>query len=425
YITVNDDEEGWRRDLGPLFDESAPLLERHQTSSTIPPTTTAAVSPYGEMNIDLSRESDDDGRHREVGAYDVALLASPAASGLSRRSRAAQWSVSAAHFARMVARVTGHVAESFMNGPMYGIIAAFVVISIPPLKRNILMPGTVLYSVASAISMLGDACVPMTIMALGAQLGFMHSSGEVYPPSRDVSPDRRHALARDTGSMVSLSGESYTACPAASVVLEGSIECSSGMHHEPCVSQDAGASRIIREYQPSLRRYTKYHGPSAGDTCEFSSPAFCNSPLAAATTTMSSPHSGQGAQSISGRHKHQLRHHNPKRLQYIGVLITLFARFLVVPLVTSLALIVVQTKFPSLAPAILSKDPVLVLTLLLLSACPPAINLITISHVTGMFQDEAAIILFWSYLLGALFMALEISAFLWVVNAIRTPEGGC
>ncbi|KAJ2427181.1 hypothetical protein GGF41_001778 [Coemansia sp. RSA 2531] len=64
----------------------------------------------------------------------------------------------------------------------------------------------------------------------------------------------------------------------------------------------------------------------------------------------------------------------------------------------------------------MADDPVYILTLLILSSTPPAINLITVSQATGKFETEAAQILFYGYVLGIFVMAVEVSGFLWLTN---------
>ncbi|KAI7833795.1 hypothetical protein BX661DRAFT_222607 [Kickxella alabastrina] len=61
---------------------------------------------------------------------------------------------------------------------------------------------------------------------------------------------------------------------------------------------------------------------------------------------------------------------------------------------------------------------VYILTLLILSGTPPAINLITVSQATGKFETEAAEILFYGYILGIFVLAIEVSGFLWLTSVL-------
>ncbi|KAI8333975.1 hypothetical protein BC941DRAFT_433506 [Chlamydoabsidia padenii] len=45
----------------------------------------------------------------------------------------------------------------------------------------------------------------------------------------------------------------------------------------------------------------------------------------------------------------------------------------------------------------LSKDPMYIVMMIILGSTPTAINLIQISQVTGMFEEEMLHVLFWSY----------------------------
>ncbi|KAJ1920123.1 hypothetical protein H4219_001496 [Mycoemilia scoparia] len=204
---------------------------------------------------------------------------------------------------------SGYIAP-FMNPPIYGILFAIIVLLFPGLQKNMVQPGTFLHAVYGGISMLGDACIPMVIISLGAQLGIMG-----LPVQQDTE-------------------------------LSDSSSC-------------------------------------AEDEC-------------------------RGSRSSSNEH-----------LQRVGVLVVMMGRCLIVPAISSLALITLKAKFPHIAP-MLSEDPILLVVLLLLSACPPAINIVGVSQATGKFQDEAAVILFWSYILGTAFLAAWISGFLWLGDYLNS-----
>ncbi|KAJ1916255.1 hypothetical protein H4219_003875 [Mycoemilia scoparia] len=106
-------------------------------------------------------------------------------------------------------------------------------------------------------------------------------------------------------------------------------------------------------------------------------------------------------------------------IQNRGVILVMTGRFLFVPTISVCVLSFLRIYLPNAIP-LLAEDPVFMLTLLILSATPPAINLITVAQATGKFEDEAALILLWSYLFGIAIMALEFSGFLWLTNVLKS-----
>ncbi|KAJ1834095.1 hypothetical protein LPJ63_002205 [Coemansia sp. RSA 2711] len=107
----------------------------------------------------------------------------------------------------------------------------------------------------------------------------------------------------------------------------------------------------------------------------------------------------------------------PQRQQRRGVALVLAGRFVAVPTLAIALITTLRVAFPGLVP-LLAQDPVYVLTLLILSSTPPAINLITVAQATGQFEAEAAQMLFYGYVLGILVLAVEVSGFLWLTSVL-------
>ncbi|KAJ1832740.1 hypothetical protein LPJ73_007972 [Coemansia sp. RSA 2703] len=100
-----------------------------------------------------------------------------------------------------------------------------------------------------------------------------------------------------------------------------------------------------------------------------------------------------------------------------GIVMVLVGRFVFVPTLAIALISTLRICFPHWLP-IMVNDPVYILTLLILSGTPPAINLITVSQATGKFETEAAQILFYGYILGIFVLAIEVSGFLWLTSAL-------
>ena len=108
-------------------------------------------------------------------------------------------------------------------------------------------------------------------------------------------------------------------------------------------------------------------------------------------------------------------------MQNRGIFLVLTGRFVFVPTISVCVLTFLRVYLPKAIP-LLAEDPVFMLTLFILSATPPAINLITVAQATGKFQDEAARVLLWGYLLGIVVLAIEFSGFLWLTNALKVSN---
>ncbi|PVU95651.1 hypothetical protein BB561_001675 [Smittium simulii] len=100
-----------------------------------------------------------------------------------------------------------------------------------------------------------------------------------------------------------------------------------------------------------------------------------------------------------------------------GVVVVLLGRFCFVPICAIGILLGMKTFLPSFAK-LLSEDPVFFFTLLVLSSTPPAINLITLVQAKGKFEDQAAHILMWSYLVGIFVLSAEVGIFMWFTNRV-------
>ncbi|KAJ2746290.1 hypothetical protein GGI20_001491 [Coemansia sp. BCRC 34301] len=107
-----------------------------------------------------------------------------------------------------------------------------------------------------------------------------------------------------------------------------------------------------------------------------------------------------------------------KRQQNSGVVLVLTGRFLVAPLLTCGALLAIYQYAPWLAPLVRS-DPALFLTLAIASATPPAISLLTVAQRLGKFENEAANILAFSYVVGVVALAMEVAVFLSIASYLK------
>ncbi|KAJ1739083.1 hypothetical protein LPJ78_003427 [Coemansia sp. RSA 989] len=253
--------------------------------------------------------------------------------------------------------------------PVYAILAAFIVITIKPLHETFMNPNTLLYTLWSAIDMCGDACVPLILISLGGQLGMMKREKQ------------QSALSTETS---------------------GAQQC--GICDQQSDSEDStGITRAPSSAQ-------------LGDVATYQTQHDSTIPSIVVRSATES-----GAQSAVQLHYHCSGHFDLNSMtsaeQRKGIVLVLVGRFVFVPTLAIILISTLRIVFPSLLP-IMSQDPVYILTLLILSSTPPAINLITVSQATGKFETEAAQILFYGYILGIFVLAIEVSGFLWLTSAL-------
>ncbi|KAJ1942547.1 hypothetical protein GGF37_003069, partial [Kickxella alabastrina] len=257
--------------------------------------------------------------------------------------------------------------------PVYAIVAAFLVITIEPLHRAFMEPNNVLYTLWSAIDMCGDACVPLILISLGGQLGMMARNAAAAAAQQAVkTPD----IERQYPAMHAANRTPISAAG------------SPGSTRTPSVAQLAG------NYAGSVPSIVVRSATGSGNRNTLGTPGF------------SEPEEDDNAETaISAAEQRK------------GVILVLAGRFVFVPTMAIVLISTLRIFFPHWLPIMVS-DPVYILTLLILSGTPPAINLITVSQATGKFETEAAEILFYGYILGIFVLAIEVSGFLWLTSVL-------
>ncbi|KAJ2709174.1 hypothetical protein H4R19_004385, partial [Coemansia spiralis] len=268
------------------------------------------------------------------------------------------------------ARAAWEAAQPCLTPPVYAIVAAFIVIMIQPLHESFMDPDSLLNTLWTAIDMCGDACVPLILISLGGQLGLMAADSR-HPPLA-AAEDSQCASVRD-GLDSDDSADEVTRAPSRTRLADHRQSPS-----PPAIilrtDTRAGGSSVELSRAGAAGQYTPRLRALDNDT-------------------------------LSARDQHK------------GVVLVLVGRFVFVPTMAVIVISVLRIWFPTVLP-IMAADPVYMLTLLILSGCPPAINLITVSQATGKFETEAAQILFYGYVLGILVLAVEVSGFLWLTSAL-------
>ncbi|KAJ1798655.1 hypothetical protein LPJ59_002362 [Coemansia sp. RSA 2399] len=322
------------------------------------PPLVASGSPALDMLRTFARDSIDDDELTPLYLGVSAHTARP-----SKAQRAMQLARSAGKSVRSA----WDSAQTCITPPVYAIIAAFVVILIDPLHEELMNEASVLHTLWSAIDMCGDACVPLVLISLGGQLGMMSaqkSNEQAKPATRLIGAES----------------------PTNSTRFPSSVHMDSVHVAVSDESSERGIPPIM------LRTDTE----AGGSTID----------LGERAETMEG-----GGGEVLGDTRISLEE------QRKGAAVVLVGRFVFVPTLAMILITTLRVVFPRLLP-IMVNDPVYILTLLILSSTPPAINLITVAQATGKFESEAAQILFYGYVLGIFVLAVEVSGFLWLTNML-------
>ncbi|KAJ2537591.1 hypothetical protein EV175_006677, partial [Coemansia sp. RSA 1933] len=191
------------------------------------------------------------------------------------------------------------IVRPCLTPPLCAVVVALMVVLTPPLQQSLLQQGTYTYCLWKAIETCGQACIPATLLALGAQL----------------------AIKRKPGSH----------------------------------SSEGVAS--AEEYQVSEKEQNK------------------------------------------------------------GIMLVVLGRFAVVPVCCCAILFAIHSFAPWMVP-LLRTDRMLFLTLAIVSATPPALNLLTVAQSLKMYEGESARILSYSYIVGMLVLSVEVSVFLYLASLL-------
>ncbi|KAJ1907348.1 hypothetical protein LPJ81_000810 [Coemansia sp. IMI 209127] len=196
-----------------------------------------------------------------------------------------------------------NVVKPCLTPPLCAVVAALLVVLAPPAQQALLRQGSYTYCLWKAIETCGQACIPATLLALGAQLAIKRKPG----------PQSNEGIAN------------------------------------------------AEEYQVSEKEQNK------------------------------------------------------------GVMLVVLGRFAVVPACCCGILFAIHGFAPWLVP-LLQTDRMLFLTLAIVSATPPAINLLTVAQSLKMYEGESARILSYSYVVGMLVLSVEVSVFLYLASLFGPPH---
>ncbi|OLY85125.1 putative transporter [Smittium mucronatum] len=344
-----------------------------------------------------------------------------------------------------------------MTMPIYAILLASATVMFPKFKTILLDKSYSINVLFSAIQMCSDSCIPITILTLGGQLGQIGEEESLNNKNTSNSYHRLQSPSIEQESTYLEESTNFVHFPE-----------SSSLHKD-------GSANLNDENVP----YTSYRPNSQIDSAPSSSssethiPSFNNSALnltnqcshnsfdhtntynhqkivrknvakfkgmstihgnnVHATGTPDGYHSGHTAENIYSGADHtnpgdfincnsvptttEFHQKDSSGNRNKGIFIVLVGRFMVVPLFAATLLVFLKVCVPNHV-TLLASDPVFFFTLLILSATPPAINLITVVQSTGLFEDDAANLLMWGYLVGIFTISLEVGGFMYLTSIL-------
>ncbi|KAJ1913984.1 hypothetical protein IWQ60_008996 [Tieghemiomyces parasiticus] len=273
--------------------------------------------------------------------------------------------------------------NGLLNPPVYAIIAALAVQFIPGVHEVVMDPDSLFIPFIKAIQISGDAAIPVMLLSLGAQLGGVQlgMAGALSRVARHLTP----ASFRSRMSSAS-SSSSNLAVPPALTLLDADVPA-----YASRTGANAGTSSLL---VPGCRsdevQVTTIHVPESPsnepDALSQASSTAENSQIITSSTRGFS----DGTKSI---------------------ILTMVGRFIIFPAICIPMLLFLRPYIP-----IAAADPVFILTLMVLCCMPPAINLITVAQALGIFEEESAKLLFYTYVTAVPVLTLLITIFLLVVS---------
>ncbi|OLY85124.1 putative transporter [Smittium mucronatum] len=345
--------------------------------------------------------------------------------------------------------------------PIYAILLAVGTVMLPSLKAMLLDKSCSINVLFSAAQMCSDACIPITILTLGGQLGQIKEEEEeieknkiktdqVHPSNSNeqvpVCQEETSSLVQSPENCINLknrfnnmnmqnteqvsygsiyqqnnSSDLITHSPSSSKSIIKSNEALTKTE-ETSLLKTAERSKHVNENNSmgnNLERFGNQPKSHPGESRPFQArnnfnTYFCEDNFETDTDHIQSDGFIECGE-IPTINKAQKQYSPGNKNK--GVFIVLAGRFMVVPSFAVMFLVLLKTCVPNWA-TLLSNDPVFFFSLLVLSATPPAINLITAAQTTGLFEDDAANLLLWGYLVGIFTISLEVGGFMYLTNIL-------
>lgn len=270
-----------------------------------------------------------------------------------------------------------------LTPPLFTALLALVIGLVPALHQLIMGADSKFYAyVIRPIEGCGAAAIPMILLCLGAQVVHLASTNATSTPD----PTRPALQRRRSANVASVFSHAHATSDSSS---------SEDDEHE-----DPGWLRIpnhgSRKSQAQTQDRTRTslsHASSSStlylqNTYQDSDDELPPPPPAATPQGPLPIPSADNGLAESGLY---LMGHRYKKVTPVAF--TLFARMLLVPLISLPAILF----HPSSMSPILTMDPTFKLTLMLIAAAPTAINMTQLCQIKGFFETEMAQVLFWSY----------------------------
>ncbi|PWA00281.1 hypothetical protein BB558_003665 [Smittium angustum] len=337
------------------------------------------------------------------------------------------------------------VIKACLTMPVYAIIFGIISVVIPSIKNSLLDTSSPFNIFYSAIDLCGDACVPLVILSLGGQLGQMQKESSFGQQNgKNISfleKSKMKALALfnlikefpNYNTLSTNQPQQYPQSPLNETIPRVFVSYQEETHSTETREHSHSVDISPKNNGDELKKNLTLKIQKSDETCNSSNPIIqtgyetlgngkvsgqdpeIHNSLRMRQSKNHIVHDEDDTNSINSDLEIENRDYVSNSDQKKGIFIVLFGRFLFVPIFAIIILLYLRSMFPKQA-ALLVADPVFFFTLLILSATPPAINLITVAQSTGRFENEAGHLLMWSYLLGIFTLSAEVGFFMWLTN---------
>ncbi|PVU87609.1 hypothetical protein BB561_006256 [Smittium simulii] len=330
-----------------------------------------------------------------------------------------------------------------INVPVLGILAGIVSAAIPSIKRRMLDVNSVFNIVYLAMETCGRACVPLILVSLGCQLALAlvskHDGGKTSQIDIKVAIentkqidskvviennkqiDSKIAIENTKQIYTKIAIENTKQIDSKIIGVENSGilqtgECSLAAQNRQknnCVGGKKAENSIqCTKERLGLKMINTTNGQESSE-----SKALIFGCNATQYGSMKAADKNKRARAANVAMKS-----GEVRIGWVEVSIVLAGRFVIVPGVAVVILSVMKKQSLSCTSLVCS-DPVFFFSMLLLSATPPAINLITLAQTVGKYEESTAIMLLWGYLVGAVVLSANIGAFMFLTKWIFSQTG--
>ncbi|OMJ25779.1 putative transporter [Smittium culicis] len=305
--------------------------------------------------------------------------------------------------------------SQFISAPVYAIILAIICVAIPPVKNSLLKPNSVPSILFNSITNIGDATSPIILISLGGQLCQMFKNRKLRNKNKPNSNDSTYTKLKlffSTGIKLAFNSKKSNTTSD----TENHRDFNSAANNECFIDFPDAAFTVKDEYiQPSSSKNTNSNTPAINNYKELVHGMNLNS------SNLKSQNINCKKANIPDflieRSDNNTDTAKPELYPQKGVIVVVLGRFIFMPVIT-LCFLILLKKYLSNHIPLLANDPVYFFTLLLVASTPPAVNIISIAQANGIYENDSANIMLWSYIIAIVSLSSEIGIYMWVTDIL-------